>query len=324
MTKLFKPLISLFRTWKKTGNLSFAYRLLPEVYSPDIHTSIHKKGNEAIFKGYKKSFSKSQVDLFGNHGELLLKFIKANSISFDIRSESNEIATINMNEKTIRMNVVNYDNLKVIEEIFIDQLYDFHTKENYVVFDVGMNVACSVLYFASFDNVEKVYSYEPFLKTYECALENISLNKELAGKIETFNYGLGDKDEWVEVPLPADNFLGGSTTKEFIDELPDELKKKSIKVEVRSIIAEVKKIKQDNPGKKFLLKLDCEGAEYGIMKELENHNMVNDFDVFMIEFHYKGKKELADILNNNSFYFMSPCSDEVNTFGMLYAVKLCS
>jgi FkbM family methyltransferase len=322
MTKLFKPLFSLWRTWKKTGNLGVAYHLLPEVYSPDVNTSVLKKGDEIEWTAYRKKISKMQITLFGKHGELLLKYLKAGSVSFEKFNGSNEVLSINMNGKTIRLNVANYDNLKVIEEICIDQLYDFHAQENYVVCDVGMNVAVSVLYFASFDNVGKVYGYEPFLQTYKRASENIELNPGLKEKIETFNYGLGNTDEWLEVPLPEDGFLGGSTTKDFIDELPAELKKNSVKVEIRNICNVIKKIKQSHPEQKILLKLDCEGAEYDIMQELEKQNMINDIAVYMIEFHYKGKKELVNTLQRNNFFIMSPVSDEVNSFGMLYAVKL--
>lgn len=321
MTKLFKPLISLWRIWKKVKDLGFAYRLLPEVYTPVINPSGKEKLNNEETSSIKKRFTLNQLDLFGKHGELLLKFIKSGNISFEKKEAGNEVLSIRFNNKIIRLNVHNYDNLQVIEEIFINQLYDFHSLEKYVVCDVGMNIGIASLYFACFDNVEKVYGYEPFLQTFERAKENISLNRELGGKIEVFNYGLGNRNEWIEVPLPADGFLGGSTSAAFIDELPDELKKGNIKVEIKDICQSIRQIKMAHPASNIILKLDCEGAEYEILEELENKNMINEVAVYMLEFHFKGKKILQDILMKNNYFIMSPVSEEINQFGMLYAIK---
>ena len=324
MTKLFKPIISLWRIWKKVKNIFFAYRLLPEIYTPGISKTTNKEKDETRISAFKKKFTSNQLDLFGKHGEVLLKFLKSSNISFEKKSGENEVLSIQFNNKNIRLNVHNYDNLQVIEEIFINQLYDFRSQENYVVCDVGMNIAIASLYFASFDNVEKVYGYEPFLQTFERASENMALNTELAKKIIPFNYGLGDEAEWIEVPLPADGFLGGSTNAEFIEELPEELKKGSVKVEIKKIAQAIQEIKQKHPGCNIILKLDCEGAEYDILVELDKRNMINDIAVFMVEFHFKGKKTLVDILMRNNYFVMSPVNDELNSFGMLYAVKFKS
>ncbi len=324
MTKLFKPIISLWRIWKKVKNLRFAYRLLPEVYTPVIKTSVNSNAGEIKLPAYGKKFTANQLDLFGKHGELLLNYIKSRNISFEKKLGASEVLAIQFNGKIIRLNVHNYDNLQVIEEIFINQFYDFHSMEKYIVCDVGMNIAIASIYFASFENVEKVYGYEPFLQTFERAKENILLNNELAKKIEVFNYGLGNKNESLEVPLPADGFLGGSTTAAFIDELPEELKKGNVQVEIKEIGYAIQQIKLNHPGRKLILKLDCEGAEYEILEVMEKKNMINDIDVYMVEFHFKGKKALVDILVKNNYFVMSPVSDEINFFGMLYAVKLKS
>ena len=44
------------------------------------------------------------------------------------------------------------------------------------------------------DKVKKVYSFEPFKKTYERALKNIELNGK-STKIYTYNIGLSDHNE---------------------------------------------------------------------------------------------------------------------------------
>ena len=322
MTKLFKPLISFWRIWKKIKDIRFAYRLLPEVYTPVVYSPGMKQVGEAGMPVNLKKYTAAQLKLFGNHGEMLLKFLKSDKISFEKANGEKEILFIQFNNKKIRVHVYNYDNLQAIEEIFINQVYDFHSNESYVVCDMGMNIGLASLYFASFENVEKVYSYEPFLKTYDQAKENLALNNELSQKIEIFPYGLGNKNEQVEVPEPANGFLGGSTTADFINELPDELKSEKTSVEIKDICETILQIRQNHPGRKLILKLDCEGAEYEIMKKLDRENKIGEVAVFMVEFHFKGKKDILDILVKRHYFIMSPVSDELNQFGMLYAIKI--
>jgi FkbM family methyltransferase len=321
MTKLFKPLISLWRLWKKVKHPGFAYRLLPEIYTPDLDKLFNHKLNHESQPSIYNRYSSNQLSLFGKHGELLLRYLKSGNISFEKMNGENEIMLVLFNNNDIRLHVHNYDNLQVIEEVFINQVYDFQSLENYVVCDVGMNIGIASLYFASFENVEKVYGYEPFLQTFERARENLELNKELALKIETYNYGLGNKNEMLEVPKPADGFLGGSTSSGFIEMLPEELKKDNMQVEIKDICQSIKQLKQNHPGRKLILKLDCEGAEYDILEKLDAENMINDISVFMIEFHFKGKKTLQKTLLKNNYFIMSPVNDEINQFGMLYAIK---
>ncbi|MEI9947347.1 MAG: FkbM family methyltransferase [Chitinophagaceae bacterium] len=321
MTKLFKPLISWWRLYKKTKNFRFAYKMLPNVFTPPLNTTPQIKNGKITFVNTQTTFTKRQVSLFGEHGELLLKFIKSKNIFFTQPGNDAEIIAVRLNGKDLRLHANSYDNLKVIEEIFIDQLYDFQSKGEFVVCDVGMNVAAATLYFASFDNVEQIYGYEPFPQTFALAEKNIRLNEEVKNKIHVFNFGLGEKDLTLEVPHPEDGFLGGTTTGFMISELPGNLKTKKIKVEIKDIRTELTQIKKNHPGKKIILKLDCEGAEYEIIEALRQISMIADIDIYMIEYHFKGKKSIADVLVENNFIVMSPGSEDVNPFGMLYAIK---
>lgn len=322
MTKLFKPFISVWRLQKKLKSFKLAYRFLPEILTPSLETTINFKNDLIEFKEYQKSISTEQLKLFGEDGALLLKFIKSPEVTF-LPSEKNEkkSVAIHFNDISIRMEVSGYNCIKVIEEIFIDQLYDFNSVEQFVVCDVGMNIAAASLYFASLKNVEKVYGYEPFPGTFLIARKNINLNENLEKKIKIFNYGLGKVDTLLEVPEPADGFLGGTTTDFVIEELPDNLKgKKHITVSIKNIVNEIQLIKLNHPGKKIILKLDCEGAEYDIMDELSARGMLEDISVCMIEYHFRGKKKIVDILYQHHFFVTAP-NNNISPFGMIYAIK---
>lgn len=322
MIKLFKPLISLWRLYRKVKSIDIAYRLLPTCFTPVINTSVKKSGKDVVLTEYNKTYSQKQLKLFGNHGELLLKYIKSHGITFFPCNLQDEIVSVKINNKEIFLHAFNYDSLKVIEEVFIDHVYSFDSTGEYVVCDAGMNIAAASLYFASFDNIEKVYGYEPFPDTFALARKNIALNTEINHKIETFEHGLGASDHFTEVPLPEDGFLGGTTTPFFIDELPGSLKTKRIRVDLKSIAVVIPYIQHRHPGKKIILKLDCEGAEYEIMEELERKNMLDSIAVYMIEYHFKGKKQLTKMFLQRNFGVLSPCNDDISPFGMLYAFKL--
>ena len=228
---------------------------------------------------------------------------------------------IQLNRKNVLLQAFDYNSLKVIEEIFIDQLYDFTDSRNYVVCDVGMNVGAASLYFSSLNNVTKVYGYEPFANTFAIANENIQMNPDLAKKIDTFNYGLGKDNTQLKVPDPVNGFLGGTTTDFVIQQLPGNLKTSSVTIEIKSICDELATIKQKHPDDNIILKLDCEGAEYEILEALHEQSMINHISIYMIEYHLRGKKELIRVLSENQFIIMSPTSEDVNPYGMLYAIK---
>ncbi len=321
MTKLFKPFSSLLRLYRNLGKLSLAYRLLPETFTPAIAAKVKTKGDIVSFPEYEKRFSKKQITMFGQHGELLLKFIKAKNISFESDKSSEEKIVVQCNDKTIRLHALGYDNLKVAEEIFIDRLYEFSSPSEYVVCDVGMNVGAAALFFASYDNVKKVYGYEPFPGTFELAQKNISLNPQLKHKIEPFDFGVGKTDQELQVPAGEQGFLGGTTTDFMIEQLPGSQNRELTEVKIRGICGVIKQVKNLHAGVKLILKLDCEGAEYDIVGRLAEADMLHEIDVFMIEYHFLGKRLLLDALQPAGFHILSPGSEDINPFGMLYAIS---
>jgi hypothetical protein len=66
------------------------------------------------------------------------------------------------------------------------------------------------------------------------------------------------------------------------------------------------------------MKIDCEGCEYEIFNEMEKNNLFDNVEVVMMEWHFRGKKQLLDILKKHSF--VSFLKDSINT-GIICAVK---
>lgn len=94
-------------------------------------------------------------------------------------------------------------------EIFVNKIYLLPPQismKKFVVFDVGMNRGYASLYFADIENCEHVYGFELLSSTYKWACDNIELNPYLSSKIDTFNFGLWNKDD--EVCIESDGIDG--------------------------------------------------------------------------------------------------------------------
>lgn len=179
--------------------------------------------------------------------------------------------------------------------------------DNTVVFDIGMNSATTALYFASLKNVKRVYGFEPFLDTYNNALENINRNPNLAHKIIPMNFALASREAIEEVPIFEDDNTGARTTFEefygnssYVQGRP-ELRREMITYKnARSVL---EKLIEEEGTEHYLLKIDVEGSEFDIFKILENSYVLDDADVIMMEFH-REPHYLIEVLESKGFYYM--------------------
>lgn len=184
----------------------------------------------------------------------------------------------------------------------IPQLYDF---DEFVVFDVGMNRAYASLWFAKFDNCKSVYGFEIDPETYDKALSNINLNPQLSCKIKIYNFGLSDENG--EVDLFYVNGCDGVSTmfSEVADlqgELQDKNKVQKKRVQVKKTSDILSKIIEDeNITSKLVLKIDTEGAEYNIIKDLIDSNLILKIDVLLGEGHIFEREHYCDKLKELGF-----------------------
>lgn len=149
---------------------------------------------------------------------------------------------------------------------------------NRVIIDVGD----TALIFAK--SGATVYSFEPVRNLYEIARENVSLNRNLKDKIQIFNYGVGEKRGKVDLK-DMDSISGYSN------------KNDSYTIDVITI----EDILKDYDVKPDMLKMDCEGCEFGIIENTD----LSSFNDVLFEHHAKmvdsDYRTLTEKLENEGF-----------------------
>jgi FkbM family methyltransferase len=206
----------------------------------------------------------------------------------------------------------------IIKEVFIEKDYNLLSNESFVVFDIGMNIGISSLFFGLQNNVKKIYSFEPVVATYNQALYNLGLNPIYLDKIEAFNFGLGGSNR-VEKVLYNSQAKGNCGIRLDLSQVIDKDTAEEIEINIKNIQEVLPDLLAKHPKLKKVLKIDCEGAEYEILQKLNDSNLLADIHVLLIEWHDKGATLLEELLVANNFSVISRHLTSIS--GMIYAFK---
>jgi FkbM family methyltransferase len=210
------------------------------------------------------------------------------------------------------------EQLMLVNSCFYGQSeYKINLLDKCDVIDIGMNMGDSSLFFALNPNICRIYGFEPFKETYEYALFNFGLNKELAKKIEAFNYGLSDCNKTLASQYNVDFSMHmRASESQGSGYVKSEKNKENVILKAADEILGEIISKSKN---KIILKIDCEGEEYEILKVLNEKELFKKIDYVMLENHYRGQKLLLDILRENQFitFSFNPCDE----LGMIYGIK---
>ena len=180
------------------------------------------------------------------------------------------------------------------------------------------------LYFSNYENCVGVEGFEPFPKTFENLNYNLSLNRINAKKINVNNYGLGNTNQLLHVEYCYE--LKGSNSS--ITTLPKWVKQSGkvidkVEIAIRDlseVAMKMASLKESNSNLKILVKLDCEGAEYDILEEINQRNLFSYIDSIVIEYHYRGSIEINEMLLSNGFTIIS--NEFIDKgFGLVYGIK---
>jgi FkbM family methyltransferase len=230
----------------------------------------------------------------------------------------NEIVTTPEGVK-IDISNVPHEAMGITKEVFLNKDYAVNFSYDAVLIDIGLNRGIASLFFATYPNMKKIYSFEPFKPTFELAKRNLELNPQLSEKINTFNFGLGKAEITLELPY-MDTATGGMSTTHNVCKGEKNIKKET--VVIRDAAKEITPILEENKNKHILVKCDCEGAEFEIFERLNEENMIGRIDVVMMEYHFEKPDRLVSILAENGFAVQTKAGSSKSKTGYIYAVKM--
>ena len=208
--------------------------------------------------------------------------------------------------------------LYTLGEVFKDAIYCFRPTRDCVVIDIGANVGVSSLFFAEMDYVKRVIGYEPFTPTYEEMLKNIALNPETGHKITAVNEGLGKDDATLTVDFCPTHTTVSSVNGPIVNTGNRPLVKESIKIKAAADV--IRNVIEQNPSLDLVLKVDCEGSEYEIIDALQAAGLLAKVSIILMEWHVRGAKPLADVLEQAGFACLMP-GIQTEKAGMIYAFR---
>lgn len=191
------------------------------------------------------------------------------------------------------------------EEYFSDDQWDMLNLENRYIIDIGANNADTALFFAK--NGSRVIAFEPVKHIYELGLENIKLNPSLKDKIQYINKAVGAKKGMLNI--------NAESLKDYADG------NDSYDIEIITI----DDIINDYNFPYDVLKMDCEGCEFEIIK----NNNLRKFNEIIFEHHAdmvkQDSNQLIDKLKSQDFKIKTfPCNASDKPFeeiGIIYAYK---
>jgi FkbM family methyltransferase len=176
-----------------------------------------------------------------------------------------------------------------VVECFMKGAYGFLPVKGKTVIDIGSNIGDSSIYFA-LRGAKKVISLEPFLKSYEAAAKNVTLNN-LSDTVTLLLAGCAAKRGYITIdPHHNSNVATG------IHDNKADVSGHGIRIPLLTL--ENILTKAGTPGD-LVLKMDCEGCEYESILN-SSRELLRRFSHIQLEYH-RGYTNLKDKLEKNGF-----------------------
>lgn len=203
--------------------------------------------------------------------------------------------------------------LAILHEVFVEGIYQFEAAGPLVILDIGANIGLASLFFAD-RYAFPVYSYELVPSTAELARANFGLNPQF-DDLHLEAAGVGAEDRELELVFDPENSAGNSM---FVSSGSSREK-----VKIRDAAAVVQEVITKHPGHRIVIKLDAEGAEYGIARLWASSGLLSKIGVLMIEWHESSEgsvDELRTLLRQSGFEWFERNHTEAPV-GMIYAYR---
>lgn len=179
-----------------------------------------------------------------------------------------------------------------IAEIYAAKSYEGTFNRDWVetIIDVGANVGIYAILIAKVYPNSRVHALEPCKDTYKKMLKNIKLNN--ITNIKAHNFGLFNQTKTSELFKSSKNSLISSI---FEDKVPE----KGLDVEEIQLISAYEFVQEHSIKSIDIIKLDCEGAEYHILRDLEINDKIKDIRYITIDIDER-REQVEELLERNN------------------------
>jgi len=290
----------------------------------ELHKIAKKLGYKISNIAQKEKSIKDLVDSFAVENDTNNLVLNSSAYLFEIKKQFPELTLQHHKDGVLaRFNgleiyVESSEEFFIIKEVFIEKDYNLLSNENFVVFDIGMNIGISSLFFGLNKKVNQIYSFEPVVPTYNQAFYNLELNPTISSKIQAFNFGLGGSTR-VEKVLYNSQAKGNCGIRLESSLVINKNNAQEIDITIKNVAEVLPALFAKHSEEKKVFKVDCEGAEYEIIQKLQDANLLAEIDVLLIEWHDKGATILEELLVANNFKVISRHLTSIT--GMIYAFK---
>jgi len=193
-------------------------------------------------------------------------YLYARIKGYDVRRSGDKII-VKTSFGEIAVNTEDIVLLKVLREPLEDMVSCVDIRDSIVV-DIGAYIGETALLFLS-KGAKKIYALEPVGRHYNYLIENIARNNA-EGKIVPLNYGAWFRDTTVNVGY-IDDATGLQKTGD-----------KQVAMKMKDL-SDILTTLYNEEGRINLVKMDCEGCEYSLLK-LDN-KIVSLAEQYIIEIH---------------------------------------
>ncbi len=194
----------------------------------------------------------------------------------------------------------------LFKEIFVKKNYQCDMPDTPYIIDGGANIGLAVLYFKKHYPEAKVIAFEPNPESFKYLKKNVESNN--LQNVEIHNAALGGQEGtimfYTSTDMPEAD-IGASAVRQHVARHHEQ------KGEIRELPIKCYKLSAFVDSTVHLLKLDVEGSEGEIIRELDDR--FGKVQNCIMEFHYvtgNTDNSLADILKvmekNDHLYFLSP------------------
>jgi len=261
----------------------------------------------------------SVIGITQNNIHTLLRLIE--EFNFRYENGSYLLCLQGFDSNQLTFEVIDHGSLVAFFDVFISNSYYFNGPKQCIVVDVGTNVGLAAIMFALRSDVQSVFTYEIVPSTYQVALRNFARNPTIEKKITSYNFGLAENEGefWIHSPISNSATFSLENVPNILtnSDQSQKLITRNAGIELADLI---KEINCDNTP--LVLKMDCEGAELGILRSMFAHNILEKFSIVMLEWHFGNFTAVEKLLLNNDFIlFGNGQLSSTNSTGMIYAVK---